>query len=69
MTRQEYLNGGALQSAMRGNDLPQARLTPDLVRDIRANRNGMTARQWAASIGCHYRTVEKVRHYETWIHI
>jgi hypothetical protein len=69
MTRTEYRNGGALQHAIRGNALPHARLTPDLVRDIRANRQGLTARQWAATIGCHYRTIEKVRHYETWIHI
>ena len=68
MTRFEYANGGALQHARRGTDLPHARLTPDLVREIRANRKGLTARQWAKSIGCHYRTVEKVRHYETWIH-
>ena len=69
MNRYEYTNGGALESARRGNDLPHARLTPDLVRDIRANRQGLTAQQWATAIGCHYRTIEKVRHYETWIHV
>ena len=45
MTRHEYRNGGALQYTKRGNDLPQARLTPELVREIRANRQGMTAKQ------------------------
>ena len=69
MTRTEYRNGGAIQHARRGSDLPHARLTPDLVLDIRANRQGLTAREWAAAIGCHYRTIEKVRHYETWIHV
>ena len=69
MTRHEYRNGGALQSARRGNALLHARLTPALVREIRANRNGMTAKQWAAQIGTHHRTIEKVRSYETWIHV
>lgn len=69
MTRHEYRNGGALQSAPRGNALTHARLTPGLVKEIRANRNGMTAKQWASAIGCHLRTIEKVRHYETWIHV
>ena len=69
MTRHEYRNGGALQSAMRGSDLPHARLTPAIVREIRANRQGMTAKQWADQIGVHHRTIEKVRSYETWIHV
>ena len=69
MNRYEYRNGGALQSARRGNDLPHARLTPELVREIRANRHGLTAKQWAAKLGTHLRTIEKVRHYETCIHV
>lgn len=69
MTRHDYRNGGALQSARRGNALPHARLTPELVREIRANRHGLTAKQWAAKLGTHLRTIEKVRHYETWIHV
>ena len=69
MTRHEYRNGGALESARRGNALPHARLTPALVKEIRANRQGLTARKWADRLHIHYRTVEKVRHYETWIQV
>ncbi len=69
MNRYEYRNGGALQSARRGNALPQARLTPELVREIRANRQGMTAKQWAAKLGVHIRTIDKVRDYKSWIHV
>lgn len=69
MTRHEYRNGGALQSARRGTDLPHARLTPAVVREIRANRHGLTAKQWAAKLGVHIRTIDKVRDYKTWIHV
>lgn len=69
MTRFEYAQWGAKAIAKRGADLGHARLTADNVRAIRANVHGKTARQLAADYGVHYRTVQKVRHFETWTHI
>lgn len=68
MTRDEYLPMAAL-FAPRGTDLPQSRLTPDQVVEIRENRRGMTAWQQAEKYGVHIRTIEKVRRYETWTHV
>lgn len=42
------------------------KLTEDNVRAIRLNRTGRTAKQLADQYGVHYRTIEKVRAYETW---
>lgn len=69
MDRFEYALWGAKAIAVRGESLPHARLNAESVRAIRANVEGMTARQIAARFGVHYRTVEKVRHGETWSHI
>ena len=55
--------------AKRGNDLPHAKLDPELVRQIRANRNGWTAKRWAQHLGVHLRTVEAVRSYKNWRHV
>ena len=68
MDRHTYAQWGARATAKRGTELPQARLTPEAVREIRANRQGLTAAQLAAQYGVHYRTIEKVRAYETWSH-
>lgn len=68
MTRSEYLQSPALH-ALRGNALPHARLNASAVRDIRRNVPGWTAKQWAVELGVHLRTIEKVRHYETWRHV
>ena len=68
MTRSEYIST-AILIARRGLDLPQSKLTPDLVREIRINRQGLTARRQAEKYGVHHRTIEKVRHYETWRHV
>lgn len=45
---------------------PQAKLTPECVRLIRATGYRKTARQLAAEHNVHYRTIEKVRAYLTW---
>lgn len=42
------------------------KLTPEQVRTIRLNRHGKTAKALAAEHNVHYRTIEKVRAYETW---
>ena len=44
-----------------------AKLTADQVRQIRINRNGQTAKQLATGYGVHWRTVEKIRAFETWV--
>ncbi|HKK47401.1 MAG TPA: hypothetical protein VJ964_17870 [Balneolaceae bacterium] len=62
MDRAEYLSR-TYEFAPRGNQLPQTKLTPDQVRQCRDYSK--TAREWAAILGVHYRTVEKARHYET----
>jgi len=56
----------ARETALRGNALPQARLTPDAVRAIRANVQGWPRWRWAEHYGVHLRTVDKVATYETW---
>jgi hypothetical protein len=66
MTRKEYLQR-AREFASRGQSRPNAVMTPERVRLIRSG--GKTAKEFAEQFGCHYRTVEKVRHYETWVHI
>lgn len=65
ISRDEYLELAHVYSK-RGNDLPHARLTPSIVRQIRFNRNGWTARQWAEHLGVHLRTIEAVREYRNW---
>lgn len=71
MTRRDY-QLRAREIAVRGNDLPHAKLTPEQARAIRARhvpycrRNGAPA--IARDLGLHRRTVEKVLAYETWIH-
>ena len=69
MTRDEYLTGGSYMVAKRGNDLPQAKLNPEIVREIRLNKKGETAAQWAASLGVHQRTIDKVRDRRSWAHV
>lgn len=69
MTRFEYEQWGAKACAVRGADLPHSKLDPDTVRAIRENHDNLTARQWAALLQVHYRTIEKVRHFETWGHV
>ena len=69
MTRSDYLLYGARQTARRGVDLPQSKLDEAKVRYVRANPHGKTARQLAAELSVHYRTIEKIRHRECWTHV
>lgn len=69
MTRHDYCLYGAKVTCKRGNELPQAKLNPELVREIRENVNGLTAKQWAGKLGLHYRIIESVRHRTRWAHI
>lgn len=79
MDRGEYLSR-TIEHAMRGEDLPQARLTEEDVIAIRAaaerretmrNEINMTLSNEALAIlyRVHIRTIEKVLSYETWRHI
>lgn len=45
---------------------PNAKLKPEQVSSIRQNRYGRTARQLADEYGVHFRTIEKIRAFETW---
>lgn len=69
MTRPEYQLWGARSMALRGCSLPHSKLTPEIVRAIRGTKSMETAKQLAKEFGVHYRTIEKVRYYETWSHI
>lgn len=71
---------GSYGKAMRGNELPQAKLTPLLVIEIRrrneekqrriAELNAKySAKAMAADLGVHVRTIEKVLRYESWRHV
>jgi len=68
MTRHEYILN-AVQYAKRGNELPTAKLNPEIVRQIRENRNGETHGATAKRFGVHYNTVMRIRHYEAWRHV
>ena len=76
MTRYEYLNGGAHITARRSNQLPQTKLEPEQVKEIRrlhswkqeqiAKLNAeFSAKGLASKFGVHYRTIEKVLTRET----
>ena len=69
MPRAEYLLYGARATCLRGNDLPQAKLDADKVKRIRSNAERWTANRWAKEYGVHYRTIEKVRQFESWGHV
>lgn len=69
MTRHEYQLWGAKATAVRGEDLPHSKLDAQMVRVIRMNRRGLTAKQWGSLLGLHYRTIEKVRARESWAHV
>jgi len=68
LTRAEYLTR-AIEFAARGVQLKNTKLDDTKVRWIRRNSEGHTAKEQANVLGVHYRTVEKVKHYETWGHV
>jgi len=68
ITRHEYLCD-ARKYAKSGNQLPHAKLTPDIVQDIRKNRHGKTARQWAECLGLHVRTIDAVISRKNWANV
>lgn len=73
------MSGGYL-TARHGNMLPQAKLNPDLVREIRTRSKWKADRiaelnakysvqAMANDLGLSRRTVERVLAYETWRHV
>lgn len=67
----------AREFAARGEDLPQSRLTEDMVREIRSAavqrdnlrqyiRDTLSNQALAEKYGVHHRTVEKVLQRDTW---
>lgn len=69
MTRFEHTLYGAKSIAKRGNDLPHAKLNPEMVRVIRLNRYGWSAKRWAEVLGVHVRTIKRVRDRKSWAHV
>lgn len=69
MTRHEYELWGAKATCLHGERLPHTVLNESVVREIRINREGLTAKERARRLGVHYRTVEKVLYRETWGHV
>ena len=68
LNRAEY-QVRAHEFASRGCELPHSKLTDDIVRRIRENKDGLTASQWAEYLGVHRRTIDGVRSYRTWRHV
>lgn len=66
LPREEYILRSR-EYCKRGHELPQARLTIEQVKEAR--QYNKTAKQLAAEFGCHYRTIEKIRHCHTWVQI
>jgi FixJ family two-component response regulator len=69
VTRFEYAQFRAKSDAKRGIEFPHTQLTKQNVIAIRHNVRGQTTKQLAESFGVHFRTIEKVRAYETWAHV
>lgn len=78
-TRDEYLLA-ASTFAKRGKDLPHAKLTPELVAEIRSARRqrealrrhideNLSNKALAKKLGVHVRTIEKAITNETWSHL
>ena len=56
--------------AKSGNQLPHAKVNPEIVRNIRmASGQGVTAKCQASEYGLHIRTIEAIRSYKTWRHV
>jgi len=59
-----------LKYAKRGNELPHAKVNPEIVRKIRIQaEQGITAKCQASEYGVHIRTIEAIRSYKTWVNV
>lgn len=72
MRREEWLSV-AVMNAKRGNELPQAKLTPAQIRDIRGSwipySRTASARALAERHGICKRNVERILAGEIWVHV
>lgn len=68
LSRDDYVRMAVI-FAVRGNNLPHAKLTAEKVREIRANREGLTDKQQAERHGVHRNTIYKIRHRIVWWHV
>ena len=55
------------QPTLHGMEHPSAKLTDDIVRQIRLD--GRPAKEWAAETGIHQMTIYKIRNRSRWAHI
>lgn len=53
----------------RGADLPQSKLTPEIVRRLRETTYVIPARVWAEQLGVSKSTVERARFRGSWTHV
>lgn len=72
MTRDEF-QIRAREFSKRGTALPQSKLNDEIVskmrQEYRPHSRTHGARAIARRLGLHYRTIEKVLTYETWVHV
>lgn len=77
MNRDEFLSGGAYQTAKHGEDLPWAKLNAETVKQIRRQHERKqklidrlnerySAEAFAERLGVHKNTVVKALAYATW---
>ena len=80
MNREDYLCGGSYQKCLRGESLPQSKLTESQVLEIRklheakqkmvAELNEKFSTKGLAKLfNVHHRTIEKVISYAGWKHV
>ena len=59
----------AHEFCLRGSANGNAKINDDIVREIRANRHGLTDKQQAEKYGVHPQLVYKIRKRERWSHV
>ena len=80
MNRHDYQSTGAYLTCLRGEDLPQSKLTEADVRKIKrlhAKKQALVKRLHdkygskglAEQFGVHARTIEKVLGHSSWVHV
>jgi hypothetical protein len=68
MRRNEY-NARRREFCARGSRLPHAKLTEDIVRDIRRNPRGLNGRQMAEAHGVSPTCIYEIWSGDTWSHV
>jgi hypothetical protein len=58
----------AANNPARGNELPHAKLTPEIVADIRKRAPTTAHRVLAAEYGVHVNTIQRAASYANWWH-